>query len=367
MELVMLLFLVMATLPANAENTEHSILPHTLPVSTPTPSTPNTNTFLPLSAETIALGYALPGECTGFSPDGKILATTFGVYEVATGKKRFFITGDNPYNPAFSPDGSLLALQQDGVYEVATGKKRFGISGDNPTFSPDGTLLAVEKDGIYEVAKGKKRFDLFGYNPVFSPDGTLFTLVTISGSGIYEVATGKERFPITGYHPVFSPDGLLLAVPKDGLYEVATGNKRFDISNNTVSFSPDGTLLAVASDGIYDTAAGNKLLDTPSSSSFSPDGTLLAITTNGICVLYGSAKNQWPFQVGVIRASSKNIRRKPNTTAVILGTADGVFEVIGRTTKGDWYQVIYGDGTGWIAASVVNVVLMPDDIPIVTP
>jgi len=396
------------------------------------------NGFLPITGANITLGYGVPGGggvCGNFSPDGTLIATYKGLYEVATGKKRFAMPSDYNYGSVFSPDGKLLAIAKDGLYEIATGNKRFTFSSDDPTFSPDGSLLATNNgvyevatgnkrfsfsnsvfspdgsllatnDGVYEVATGNKRFAFAKSNyplPVFSSDGTLLaiannglyevatgnkrfaisnseyppvfspdgSLLAIAKDGLYETATGNKRFSISSYYPVFSPDGTMLALGFDGLYEVATGNKRFSISDEYQVFSPDGTLLALAKGGVYDVATGQKRFtiagDYPSPN-FSPDGTLIGASTDYACTLYGIPNNNWPIRMGLIHAIKVNIRRSPVTSADLLTSIqDSYLVVTARTVNNDWYQVDYGEGTGWVASSIVEIVSMPDDLPVVTP
>ncbi len=308
-----------------------------------------------------------------FSPDGALLAVSGdGVYDSKSGQKRFSISGD----PVFSPDGALLAVSGYGVYDSKFGEKLFSISGSkyySPVFSPDGTLLAVSGDGVYDSKSGQKRFSIFGskyYSLVFSPDGAL---LAVSGYGVYDSKFGEKLFSVSGSLfglLVFSPDGALLAVSGDGVYDSKSGQKRFSISGDPV-FSPDGALLAVSGYGVYDSKFGEKFFSVSGSNygsvGFSPDGTLVMIGSYYRCDVYGAKGNVWPIQSGVVHAVNKNIRINPDINSTVLRAGDGDLIVVGRTEDNQWYQVISEGDLGWISASVVDVVSMPDKIPVLTP
>jgi hypothetical protein len=86
-----------------------------------------------------------------FSPDGKLVAvaTSNGVrlFDAATGKfVRSLVEGTNATSAAFSPDGRYLATGW-GVVETATGKKVFDfpfhVRASGEAFSPSGALVAT--------------------------------------------------------------------------------------------------------------------------------------------------------------------------------------------------------------------------------
>jgi hypothetical protein len=129
------------------------------------------------------------GAPTQLSPDGTILLVEeLAVYDMATAELLFAKARPYPEMYAyanlpllnygyyqdviFSPDKTLLAIGGDGVYEVATGARRFAIQENVLSFSPDGALLAVA-DGVYEVATGERRFAIQGDEAEFSPNGDL--------------------------------------------------------------------------------------------------------------------------------------------------------------------------------------------------
>jgi len=167
------------------------------------------------------------------APDGKTLTTlgmdrTLRLWDLASGKDKELSKVEGagyfyPYGTAFSPDGLSLFINvnnQPGLYDTATGKLTQklpvlpqGVLG--AAFSPDGSLLALESNdraiSMIEVATAKQIRQIpavpgqRGVNtaPVFSPDGML--LATVSGDlasptiRILEVTTGKEVRTLKGH------------------------------------------------------------------------------------------------------------------------------------------------------------------------
>src|SRR5262249_28603445 len=101
--------------------------------------------------------------CASFSPDGKLLATDEGVWDAATGSKRFALPPEivlNVKSAAFSADGQRLAvntglrcdLQPITIFDAATGaplgSPHAPLSGviSAVAFSPDGFRLASVGD-----------------------------------------------------------------------------------------------------------------------------------------------------------------------------------------------------------------------------
>jgi WD40 repeat protein len=138
------------------------------------------------------------------SPDGKLVAAVHQdhavrLWETATGKLLREHPEDSPGNVAFSPDGKLLASTFMGnlgldrmirVREVATGKEIRQLRGDGDpmdavAFSPDGRTL---------IWGGQQRKDLY----------------------FWEIATGQMRRKFSGHQGrltcvAFSPNGRMMA------------------------------------------------------------------------------------------------------------------------------------------------------------
>lgn len=279
---------------------------------------------------------------TVFSPDGRWLTGDW-LLDAAAGWQHFSITGSLP---VFSPDSALVALF-DGVHDVPSGVLRFETHGTGGvSFSPDGTLLAVDNDGVYDVTTGERRFAI-RYSGVFSPDGKL---LATAGDGVYDTATGERRFALQGdfaaNSAMFSPDGTLLVAEDDGVYDVSTGERRFVPVTGYPQFSPDGTLLAV---------------------SYQSFGLVPTGDTSGGCFIYGAAENPWPV-LGLIKpnsASGVNIRRGPDRA--VIESAKSKLIVFAQTADGGWYKVESGDGYGWVSAHAVQPVFIPERLPVENP
>jgi WD40 repeat protein len=390
--------------------------------------------FVPITTENVSgmeMGFAFEGECRQFSPDSKLLATTHGIYDIASGRRLVTIV-EHPYHqPFISPDGTLVAVGSDGVYDIATGQRRFEIN-NYATFSPDSTMVGIWTDGIYDTATGQQRLKITGY-PVFSPDSALVevsgdgvydlasgqrqlalsgygnaafnhdgTLMAVGGNGLYEVEGWRERFAISGASPEFSPDGKLLSVGQDGMYNVATGQRLYsftEIGYNS-TFSPDGKLVVIGADGVYDVATGRRFLDIIAEARFNPDGRLLAVAADGVydtntlmpqfklkgdayfspdttlltvnryfaCEVYGVVGSPWPYRTGYVYTPLDQVVNLYNQPGgSAIGEVRGSFVVHARTSGTPPHGLWYRVEEGWVWDGVVEVEAMPDGVPIEDP
>lgn len=322
-----------------------------------------------------------------FSPDGQLMLAFGGsAYDLENGERLYAVGSQMGMENSISPDSRWLA--GDWLYDAETGWQHFPIETafSTPDFSPDSHLIAL-MDGIYEVPSGDLHFATEASGPsVFSPDGTL---LAAAGDGVYDVTTGERLYAIN-QTAVFSPDGRLLVVDFNGVYEAATGELHFAIGAyperptlpQTASFNLDASLVAIAHDGIYEIETGEKLFEIEEGEpKFSPDGTLLAIrkntqrnapgNTGQHCLIYGVQGTEWP-QYGFVMASgftaarpiSVNVRRSPNGSVIGAASQSLVFA---QNTDASWFKVSFEDGFGWVAASVVDVIFLPEGLPVEEP
>jgi len=272
-----------------------------------------------------------------FSPDGAYLASsgddrTVKLWDVSTGQEvhAFRTPTCAAYinSLAFSPDGRLL-VSPYGVFDVQTFAvvSHFAFEVTHIAFSPDGALLAMGvvfqpvqllDTTTWDVVRTFESLqeihptadDSFGFE--FSPDSTLLADGTLfaGDARVWDVETGtlaktlSVSAPDSDVHDVsFSPDGRLLAAGGQGLsvilFRVEDGGieRTLPTGEGTMSldFSPDGRMLAVSCEGVlslWDAETGHRLRTLSHSSTvlpvtFSPDGRYIA------CGLYGGQVAVW--------------------------------------------------------------------------
>ncbi len=209
-----------------------------------------------------------------FSPDGRRVVTTFGVYpdcpprlhETDTGKELALLTGHQGpvVDVAFHPDGRhIVTASLDGtvrVWQADSGKHV------RTWTSPDGGVVAVvlSPDGTRLLTAGDGQKCSFVVQPdrvacVFAPnDGTRPAVA----ARIQDFRSGKEmavlRWPGNvfreGRRPAFSADGTLVLLGAC-VWEAATGKVRATLDGHTRpqaihcgAFSPDGCWALTAGD-----------------------------------------------------------------------------------------------------------------------
>jgi eukaryotic-like serine/threonine-protein kinase len=270
------------------------------------------------------------------SPDGKWIvydgnqSGNSDIYlQGVGGQNAINLTKDSPDDdtqPAFSPDGELIAFRSDrqggGVFVMGrTGEsvRRMSDFGYTPAWSPDGTQLVFDtfppnlfgistsELWVLTVATGeKRRLSNDGIQPTWSPHGyriAYWSVFEKGGQGrrdIYTIpATGGDPLPVTSddaidWNPAWSPDGryLYFSSSRGGsmnLWRIAIDERSGTVVGQPepltapssfaghLSISADGSRLAYASLGR--TSNVQKVSFDPASG---------AVTANPATVLGGS-------------------------------------------------------------------------------
>jgi RNA polymerase sigma factor (sigma-70 family) len=204
-----------------------------------------------------------------FSPDGRLIAGGYRIWDAATGRliTKFATEDDRNWClPAFSADGRQVITVESSrvsIWDVATGKEvRRAVEripmANNTAISPDGRFVAV----------GQKRFGTEPESTAESPEHLPDRLV--DPIRIWEVASGKEVATLYGHTDAsiglaFSPDGRMVASvsgawqnrkdPGLRVWDVASGRPLRRFKNNPgggfrVAFLPDGrSIITSNTDG----------------------------------------------------------------------------------------------------------------------
>lgn len=170
-----------------------------------------------------------------WSPDGRQLAFVATPADSAGGSTEVFTIDANGSNlaqitrndvdddnPAWSPDGTRLAIRVDAV--GATGPE-------------DSTVVVVPVRGPGFTVLGP------GANPVWSPDGQQIAMTVTDGRSSYvwvQAPDGGARrqvsdMPVNPEPPSWSPDGLQLVVSYAGISLAPAGLSRIDVAAGSVT------------------------------------------------------------------------------------------------------------------------------------
>ena len=142
------------------------------------------------------------------------------VYDIPTRKPLIQIKSPDNGHISFPPavlsrDGQSLAIWQDGVYDVASGRKRFSIDAKTGqeiayqiplsfSFSQDNSVLFVPDVGAYDVHSGNLRFGI-GIVGGASNDGRLVS----DDKGVVDFSTGVR---LADGGVTFPPNGNKIAI-----------------------------------------------------------------------------------------------------------------------------------------------------------
>lgn len=341
------------------------------------------------------------------SPNEKYYAARDdGVYEIATRKRLFSITGEGK----FSPDSKLFAVENDALYDVGLGKPLFRYIDGLVTFSPNSRYMVISDRGLYDLATGKRLIKTTGSFTRYSSDskyvailgdglyniesqqkiveieplqGTSFSpdnkTVAITGNGVYDLATGERKFPVDGYE-LASPDYVegtpWLIVDEDGIYNLTTGEKYFSINGSYNSANQDASLIMIYKKGIYDTATGQQKFEIRGGRFVLQDKLITSnlyappdMPDGLICGVYGVKGDKWPYRSGLVNTSNTQLYSTPNgdirlDSQGLPMVTDKQHAVLAQTSDKQWFRISV---TSWVKASDVQPVSLPDGIPIENP
>ena len=270
----------------------------------------------------VLAAVALPGEARSAFPgaNGKIV----------------FVEGSGS-----GPDNQLMVMNADGSGQTALTPPMSGHHYEQPAWSPDGTKIAVSRDGDVYVLNGDgsgltQLTTSGGYDPAWSPDGTKIAfsrgnpdiwVMNSDGSGQTQLTTSNG---IAAYDfPAWSPDGSRILFTNLGyggagywngvneLFEInpdGTGFAQLTAATSIAEpdqhlfpdWSPDGGTIAFAGDvqaaetGVWlvDADGLNQRLLVPDlfgEPAWSPDGTKIA---------YGCEESESPFTTDICLANA---------------------------------------------------------------
>ena len=200
--------------------------------------------------------------------------------------------------PAWSPDGSLLAVESadkvgTSVYTIkpdGSDRRLVLRNASSPSWSPDGKQLAVVRDGC--AAPYHCDSD--------SMASTILATVRVDGSDARQLTNYFYESDIGASEPTWSPAGNWIAfVADDGSVHLVSPNGEHDgirwVAGNgsNLAWSPDGSKLAFdvlgenqdASTAIVDVTTGRRTSPPPSRPSdsglaWSPDGNQIAFLSS---------------------------------------------------------------------------------------
>lgn len=330
-----------------------------------------------------------------FSPDGIYLATSDGegvvrLWELATSRlirsfdAEFAHSFGSENAIAFSPDAKLLAVGYT-LWDVKSGKlvrqleldehvpPRETMSSSDADFSPDGRLIAIATGlwqvGMWDTQSGRLVRKITAtpagsevVSVAFSPDGTLLATGSTDGlTQLWDAETGTlqrvmKRHRATVSSVAFSPDGKRIASAdhdwKIVIRDVATGDHIRTLSGHngpvyTVAFSPDGRYMASGGYDqtfhVWDLETGKaapqfeKEIDTVNQIAFSPDGQLFASgCVDGSVRIWDRKTAQMRQRLTGHATAVQAIAFSGDGRHLVAGAADGTLRLWEQDDAGEW-------------------------------
>jgi len=274
--------------------------------------------------------------------------------------------------PAFSPDGDLLAVFYDGnieFWDAIAGQLLNSVQGDwQFTFNPNGDSIAVQvsdpslpNEALFElldIQTWQTRCKLgleksFSFSLSFSPDGKQFAASTTPGTAqVWDTESCQKLYAISGHEGyvnlAFSPNDRILASfglanRTLKLWDIVTGKLQGTLEEfygDPGNFSPNGKLLIErqwfwGTISIWDLDTGKPVLtldkhtDNTGSIAFSPDGRSLATGhTNGVIHIWSVESSEVEKTIPYDYNSYVNsIAFSPNGQIIASGKTGGKIEL----------------------------------------
>lgn len=277
-------------------------------------------TFQPDARPLDGLGAGDWVESMAFSPDGRVLAASFGnnrdvrVWDTVTGRVAVTLASPLPSNYllTFSADGRFLLAASAGSvvrWDIASGRAVISVQVDHSsglTISPDGRFAAAGKDKnilVWDTAREPaalrslaKPTDGNLKHATFSPDGLRLAAAIGREARAWDTATLAEVAPPLTDHPsevakiCLSPDGRLIVTVSAVRATVGSGRTRVTSSVrlwDTAEKHPSPWYLDDPSPhpGVPESSYGFAGTD----ARFSPDGRVLAVIARGQTSLWDLA------------------------------------------------------------------------------
>jgi len=264
-----------------------------------------------------------------FNSDGSLLASSGndGTILIDTKSKTSIGYGDAILTNSNTDIVAYLTKDNDGqkqtihIRDAKTREEISSIPGENPLFSPDGKLLAYQDDQsqfqLWNVMASKKiPADILGGNPVFSPNSQIL-ITTQDGPliDIWNTATGENirqsDQPIIGYFKIFSSDSKVLVYdgqnPKTGSEEIHR--------------------LSIAEPDVFDKGMS---------------GTYLGDSENGDVIAFNSANADGIESINLLKLSTGIVTKDiaPGSNFLTLSTDGRILIYAPQDTQGNYVNAL---------------------------